>query len=482
MRAPAERDCARSGGERPARDGLGTGTSGPAHPRIPARLVRFGLDASYGTLLVALAPWALARVCIDAKARARWLAYLKDLRARFGHRARRDPQRPCVWVHGVSVGEVKAAARLVESIEAQVPGVEVVITVTTDTGYRVARERYPGRRVEFYPPDLSWIVRDTLDRLRPDLVVLVESEFWPNFLAAVAERRIPVALVNGRISARSAARFRVAGPFARPLMEALSSVCVQLPVYAERFRSLGIPTERIAVTGNLKLDNVPLLADRGRAEEFARLLGVQGRSAGGRALLVAGSTHKTEERAVGRIVRGLREEGRALDAIVVPRHPGRADAAEADLRRAGLEVARRSRLVPGRPPPTGAVVLLDTVGELEIAYSLADVVFVGGSLLRHGGQNMMEPASLGKPVVVGPHTYNFRGEVDLLVAAGGIAVAHDVAALEALVRRWLDDPAEAVRVGGRGREAILASKGATGRTLEVLLPLLAPLSTHAQGP
>ena len=450
-------------------------------PRIPARLVRFGLDASYGALVVALAPWALARVCVDSKARARWLAYVKDVRSRFGHRAPRDAGRPSVWVHGVSVGEVKAAARLVESIEARVPGVEVVITVTTDTGYRVARERYPGRRVEFYPPDLSWIVRDTLDRLRPDLVVLVESEFWPNFLGAVAERGIPVALVNGRISARSAARFRAAGPLARPLMEALSSVCVQLPVYAERFRALGVPAARIAVTGNLKLDNVPLLSDRGHAEGFAALLGVEGRAAGGRALLVAGSTHRTEERMVGRLVRRMRDEGRVLDAIVVPRHPGRADAAERDLRRAGLEVVRRSHLVPGRPPPAGAVVLLDTVGELEIVYSLADVVFVGGSLLRHGGQNMMEPASLGKPVVVGPHTYNFRGEVDLLLAAGGIAVAPDSAALEAVVRRWLDDPAEAARVGAMGREAILASKGATGRTLEVLRPLLERLSHRAAG-
>ncbi len=449
--------------------------SRPSPSRVPPRLVRFGLDAAYGTLLVALAPWALARACLDSKARARWLAYLKDVRARFGHRALRSSARPCVWVHGVSVGEVKAAARLIESIETLVPGVEVVITATTDTGYRVARERYPGRRVEFYPPDLSWIVRDTLDRLRPDLVVLVESEFWPNFLAAVAERGIPVALVNGRISARSASRFRGAGPLARPLMEALSSVCVQLPVYAERFRTLGIPDERIAVTGNLKLDNVPLLSDRGRAEGFARLLGVEGRATGGRPLLVAGSTHRTEERAVGRLVRRLRDEGRALDAIVAPRHPGRADAAEADLRRAGLEVVRRSRLSPGSPPPGGTVVLLDTVGELEGVYALADVVFVGGSLLRHGGQNMMEPASLGKPVAVGPHTYNFRGEVDLLVAAGGISVAADAAELEGVIRRWLDDPAEAARVGARGREAILASKGATARTLAVLGPLLTRL-------
>lgn len=448
---------------------------------IPPRLVRAGMDAAYAALLAGLFPWALGRACLDSKARARWLAYLRDVGRRFGRRAPRPPGGPAVWVHGVSVGEVKAAARLVESIEDQVPGVETIVTATTDTGFRVARERYPGRRVEFYPPDLSWIVEDALDRLRPDLVVLVESEFWPNFLTAVAQRDIPVALVNGRISERSAARFQRAGSWARSLMESLDLVCVQLPVYAERFVSLGVPSDRVVVTGNLKLDNVPILEDRLRSAKYANLVGLQDRGGAdgttpSRPLLVAGSTHPPEERMLGALVRRMRAEGVPLRLIVAPRHPGRADAAESDLKREGLEVARRSRLVAGAPlPGPDIVILLDTVGELEAFYALADVVFVGGSLVKHGGQNMMEPASLGKPVLVGPHTWNFRGEVDLLAAAGGIAVVDGPASLAPALLRWIKDPAAAQAVGAKGRAAILASKGATARTLQVLSPLLARL-------
>jgi 3-deoxy-D-manno-octulosonic-acid transferase len=459
---------------------VGAAARDPAARRARARPPLFGaaLDAGYGALLLGAAPWAVARAATDSKARARWFAYLRDLPARFGTRARRPGTAPCVWVHGVSVGEVKAAARLVESIEARVPGVEVVVTATTDTGFRVAKERYPGRRVEFYPPDLSWIVRGALDRLRPDLVVLVESEVWPNFLASVAARGIPVALVNGRISERSAARFRRAGRVTRPLVASLATVCAQVEAYAERFRSMGVAPERLFVTGNLKLDNVPLAEERARSERFARLFGEAATSP----LLVAGATHATEEREVGRIVRRLRDEGFPLRAVVAPRHPGRAAAAEADLRREGLAVVRRSALRPEGPPPAReTVVLLDTVGELESVYSLADMVFVGGSLLRHGGHNMMEPASLGKPVVVGPHTFNFRGEVDLLLAADGIVMVADGAGLHATLRRWLGAPEEAAAVGRRGREAILASKGATARTVEVLAPLLDRLGRRGAG-
>jgi 3-deoxy-D-manno-octulosonic-acid transferase len=345
----------------------------------------------------------------------------------------------------------------------------VVVTATTDTGFRVAKERYPGRRVEFYPPDLSWIVRGALDRLRPDLVVLVESEVWPKFLGAVAARGIPVALVNGRISERSASRFRRAARVTRPLVASLATVCAQVETYARRFRSMGVAPERCFVTGNLKLDNVPLASERARSERFAALFGEAATSP----LLVAGATHPTEERDVGRIVRRLREAGVPLRAVVAPRHPGRAAAAEADLRHEGLDVVRRSTLVDGGPAPrAGPVILLDTVGELESVYSLADVVFVGGSLLRHGGHNMMEPASLGKPVAVGPHTFNFRGEVDLLLAADGIAMVEDADALFGVLSRWLAAPEEAAAVGRRAREAILASKGATARTVEVLAPLL----------
>ncbi|MDJ0976149.1 MAG: 3-deoxy-D-manno-octulosonic acid transferase [Planctomycetota bacterium] len=432
-------------------------------------MLHWGMDAIYGGIVAALPLYGLWRLVSDRKARSRWRAYVRDIPLRFGRREARRADRPCVWVHGVSVGEVKAAARLVEVIEERIPDVEVIITVTTDTGNRVARKRYPDHRVEFYPPDLSWIVEHTLDALRPDLMVLVESEFWPNFLFSARARRLPVALVNGRMSPRSARRFKKLESLSRPLLETLSSVCVQVDSYAERFTALGLDPDRVHVTGNMKLDNIPLKTDPDRRARYAQLLGSDQDDL---ATVVAGSTHPGEERAIARMRRRLAAEGKRFRLIVVPRHPARAEGVAAEMRKEGQTVVFRSQLEGAAAPGPDDVVLLDTVGELEVVFALADIVFIGGSLVPHGGQNVMEPASLGKPVVVGPHIHNFRGEVDMLLQAGGIELAADASGVEAAIRRWLDDPTAAAECGSRARDVINASKGATTRTIEILSPLL----------
>jgi len=453
----------------PQSNGNGGASRTPGMLRsLPTRLMQWGMNAVYSALIVALPLYALTRVLTDQKTRSRWGAYLKDMPTRFGKRVPRHGTRPCIWVHGVSVGEVKAAARLIEVIEQSVPGVEVIISVTTDTGNRVARKRYPHHRVEFYPPDLSWIVADVLDKLRPDLMILVESEFWPNFLVAAHARGLPVALVNGRMSPRSANRFRMFGLIARPLLQTLERVCVQLPVYAERFASLGVVADCVHVTGNMKFDNIPIKQEGERRERFARLMG----AGDGVPVIVAGSTHPGEERAMASIAKRFAGRGIAARFIIAPRHPPRADSVETEIRRVGLDVARRSGLDGTVPPPRGAVVLLDTVGELELAYGLADAVFVGGTLVRHGGQNMMEPASLGRAVVVGPYIENFRGEVDMLLDADGLVLAHDEAGVEETLQRWITDPDSAAACGRRAQKVIDDSKGATDMTLEVLRPLL----------
>jgi 3-deoxy-D-manno-octulosonic-acid transferase len=440
----------------------------PTRRALPPRVARWGADALYGVLVVVLVPYALARAATDAKTRARWIAYLRDVPARFRRRVPRASDAPCVWVHGVSVGEVKAGAQLVERIEREAPGVEVVLSVSTGTARRVALDRYRGRRVDFYPPDLSWIVRDALDALRPDLIVLVESGFWPNLLATARARGVPVVVVNGKISERSRRRFQRAAPLARRMLRSLACLCVQTESYAERFRALGVDAARVHVTGNMKLDNVPAGGDEVRRSVFARIL-----SEGPRVpVLVAGSTHPGEERAIAGIVARQNARGRRLRLVVAPRHPERADGAVADIRREGLAVVRRSALQGDAVAGADDVVLLDTVGELESLYAIADFVFVGGTLVPHGGQNMMEPASLGKPVVVGPHVHNFRGEMEMLADADAVARAADAADVERVLARWLDAPDEARALGARARETVLASKGATQRTLEVLRPWL----------
>lgn len=440
----------------------------PPRGRVPARLKRWSMDALYASLTVLLAPYAVARVVTDRKTRSRWRAYARDLATRFQRRARRAGHAPCVWVHGVSVGEVKAAAALVRALEQAWPGAEVVISVTTDTGRRVAQDLYPRHRVEFYPPDFSWVVGDAFEALRPSLVLLVESEFWPNFLLAAEERGVPVALVNGRLSAGSARRFARAGSLARPLLRSLALVCTQVPEYAQRFEVLGLDAGRVQVCGNMKLDNIPLQHSGPWGERLRKLLAPPP----GRPVLVAGSTHPGEERALAGMVRRLRAAGRPLTLVVTPRHPGRAASVLHDLEAEGLTGVLRSRVEEQGPPPPDAVRVLDTVGELEEAYALADMVFVGGTLVRHGGQNMMEPASQGRAVVVGPSVQNFRSEVEMLAGAGGLTVARDAAGVEAVLAGWLADPASAQAQGARARAVLQANKGATERTLAVLHPLL----------
>jgi 3-deoxy-D-manno-octulosonic-acid transferase len=443
-------------------------TARPERPRVPARVARWCADALYGALTIVLAPYAAVRLLRDRKTRARWGAYARDLAERFGRRRRREGGRPCVWVHGVSVGEVKAAAGLVRRIESGWPEVEVAISVTTDTGRRVAESLYPGRRIDLFPPDLSWVVRDALAAVAPGLIVLVESEFWPNLLLGARERAIPVALVNGRLSRGSARRFGRVRALAGPLLGSLDTVCVQVPEYAERFLALGLDPARVHVTGNMKLDNIPLERDGAAAEALRAAL----RLDGSRPVIVAGSTHPGEERALVRIARRLEAAGRPVTLVLVPRHPGRADAVLADVEAEGGRAVRRSRIEAGPAPAPGDVRVLDTVGELEVAYALADAVFVGGTLVPHGGQNMMEPASLGRAVVVGPQVFNFRGEVEMLERAGGLTVVKDEAGVQAVLSGWLADPARAAAQGEQARAVLAANKGATERTLEVLRPLL----------
>jgi 3-deoxy-D-manno-octulosonic-acid transferase len=226
------------------------------------------MDALYAVLVVVLLPYAAFRFATDAKTRSRWRAYGRDLPARYARRRRRGGPRPAVWVHGVSVGEIKAVQHLVGAIERGWPSLEVLLSTSTDTGRRVALERYAGRRIEFYPPDLSWVVRDAFDALRPDLIVLVESGFWPTFLGTAHERGIPVVVVNGRMSARSAGRYAFVRAGLRQVLGTLAEACVQLDAYGERFRELGVPAERVHRVGNMKLDNLPSGAEDPRREAF----------------------------------------------------------------------------------------------------------------------------------------------------------------------------------------------------------------------
>ena len=382
-----------------------------------------------------------------------------DMRTRNGkvHSPRRHAPGPRILVHGVSVGETHALQPLVEALAESSAAPDVVVSASTATGYERARAIHaPGREVVRFPLDLTWMADRFLDRVRPALVVLGELELWPSFLAACARRRIPVCVVNGRLSRRSFRGYQRWRALVRPMFRRLDLVVAQTETYRDRFVALGVPAERAMVGGSLKWDAAARDPDPARAAALAAALGVDV----ARPVIVAGSTGPGEEE----VLLGGLPDGWQL--LLAPRSPDRWSEV------AGLVpgMPRRS----GKPPqqsPRGApqVFLLDSIGELPAAYLLADAVFVGRSLTPLGGSNPLEPAALGTPVVIGPHYENFAGVVSALEQEGGIAVSTDPMAV---IRGWHADPESAAAVVEGARLAMAQNRGVARSTAERILELL----------
>ncbi len=372
------------------------------------------LNLAYLVLLVCFLPMILYRVVVRGKYRTGWDQKL------WGHVPPREGNRPCLWFHAVSVGEVLQLQPLIDGLTRRNDDLEIVISTTTVTGFDVALKQYPGRHVVYYPFDFSWAVSEALSRIRPSAIVLVELELWPNFVFAAAERGIPVVLVNGRISERSFRGYWHIRPLMRAILKNIAVLAVQSDTYALRLIDLGADPARIHVTGSIKFDRVE--TDRGnpRTAELRRAFGL-GESD---RVFIAGSTQAPEERYALESYRQLRTQFPDLRLILVPRHKERFDEV-ADLveREFALPLLRRSHQrnvseprkgdQAASPPP---VILLDTLGELSFCWGLADIAFVGGSLTKRGGQNMIEPAGFGAAVLFGPNTWNFKDVVDLLLS------------------------------------------------------------------
>jgi 3-deoxy-D-manno-octulosonic-acid transferase len=432
------------------------------HPSARIALAYFVYDAAWLLVLLLASPWLVWRSFRDA-------TFADTLLARSGWRAipsvpKRRGRR--VLVHGVSVGEVKCAEVLVRALRKARPELEIVIASSTKTGAALARKLYPDLSVVRFPFDVSFVVRRFLERVDPTSVVLVELEVWPSFLRAANRRGSPVVVVNGRITERSAARYRCIEKIA-PQFTRLTSVGAQDEAHAARFRALVGVAERVRVTGNLKYD---ALRDAPVSVTPAlRALLVPERGA---RVLVAGSTHAPEEMIVARAWRTLERDVRL---VIVPRHVERASDIARDLESidAGPPIRAQllSRLRAGEPPDPSQPVIVDSIGELEAIYSLADVVFVGGSLTSRGGQNVLEPAAQAKPVIHGPRMQNFAREAELLAAAGASVCVPDGEALARAVLRLLADPDERSRMGEAGRAAVARVKGASVRTLAALSEL-----------
>jgi 3-deoxy-D-manno-octulosonic-acid transferase len=391
----------------------------------------------------------------------------KEIAGRLGERRgiERTPRPPgrLLWLHAASVGETVSILPVLAALQEQAPGLTLLVTTGTVTSAELlARRVAPGGRVlhRFVPLDVPAWARRFLDHWRPDGAVFVESELWPNLLAACRRRRIPLMLVNARLSARSHTRWARLPGFARHVLGGFALIQAQSEADAARLRSLG--ARRVTAPGNLKYAAEPLPADE------AALDALRGQLAG-RPIWLAASTHAGEEALVFGVHRDLTRDHPGLLTIVAPRHPERG--VRLAVEAAGLPVARRAAGQP--PPPGGGIWLADTLGEMGLWYRLARIVFVGRSLLPPGGgQNPLEPARLGCAIAVGPHTANFLVPMQSLRDGGGLQIAADAAALARWVDAMLRDPAARAAMGHAA--AALASRYADlpDRTAAALLGLL----------
>jgi len=371
---------------------------------------------------------------------------------------------PPVWFQAVSVGEVEVARRLLAELQERFPHLPCLLSSTTLAGRRLAARamRNGGVRTFYFPLDLPLVVRHAIRRLQPRVLILVETEIWPNLLKTCARTGIPVVMVNGRISDRSYPRYRFFRFFLRQILSGVSLFCMQSERDAERILSLGAPGDRVRVTGNVKWD---LEGTETSAAAVRESLAIPADSP----VLVAGSTSEGEEATVLSAWEQLRADAPKLRLVLAPRHPDRFDKVAGILKDRGIPFARRS---DGSPSPVAPVLLLDTIGELKRAYAAGTVCFVGGSLVGRGGQNLMEPAAQGRPVLFGPRTENFSEAAQLLLKTGAGFRVTDAASLASCARMLLTDPTACESAGRRGRDLVARNRGAARLTAESICSLL----------
>jgi 3-deoxy-D-manno-octulosonic-acid transferase len=428
---------------------------------LPRTGAHFLYNLALGSALLVAAPawgpWVLA-------SRKRRRNFLDRLGARM-ERVPASSGKERIWIHAVSVGETLSAAPLVRMLRRRLPEAELLFSTVTITGQETAEKVLGGETDAcfYFPFDLPGIARRFVCRVRPDVVVILETEIWPNFLAECAALNIPAVLLNGRISERSFCGYgRLRFLFSRALA-CFTAIAAQTEEDGRRFRSLGAPPASVAVTGNMKFDVAPPSQDLSPLHAL-----LMGDKDGGTAWFVAGSTHEGEEEAVLRAFAKARKVNGSIKLLLAPRHPERFGTVEDLCIRNGWETVRKTSVAGGRAAMLPPVVLLDTVGELLSAYAAADIAFVGGSLVPRGGHNILEPAFYGVPTLVGPHMENFREIADIFGDAGAVVKVKDPAELADRLERWAADPSGMSDTGSRARELLAAFRGATERNAAIV--------------
>lgn len=441
------------------------GTTGQ-HVIQRGRLIRFGYNILFTVFFWMSAPFYLLKMVRRGNWRAgffqRFGIFSKALRSRLGE------SDSVVWIHAVSVGEVNQCVPLQRELEKMMPDQTWVVSTTTSTGMVELEKKLPGDVLKlYYPADFAGAVRRSLKCIHPRMIVLIEAEVWPNMMWAATDSRIPVALVNARLSDRSFERYLKTSFLFAPLFESLAVIGAQSIGDVERWRQLGCQADRISMTGNIKFDSVQL-EPSGRVDVRALLdeLGVS-RAA---KIIVGGSTHDGEEAMLARVFKRLRAEGLEVILIVVPRHMERGVAVQADVENQDLRAVRRSMFRLNRVDLDHQVdcLIVDTTGELIDFYAAADVVFVGKSLAKGGGQNPIEPAALGKPVVFGEKMSNFRDIVRILLGSKASIVVVDERSLEDTMLELMRFPGKIEQLGKAATDCVMANRGSLGKTAQLL--------------
>jgi len=428
--------------------------------------MRFVFDLVYAAAGIVLGPWVVYRMVREKRYRRGWAH-------RFGQVSRREPSKKCIWIHAVSVGEVNATRTLVEKLREESGDVEVVISTTTDTGFARASTLYGGEHVVFYfPLDFSFSMLRAFGRIRPSICLLMELEVWPNFVDTAGRLNVPVVVVNGRITERSCSRYRIIRPIAARVFGKVTLVLAQTDEYARRFVEIGVPAEKVVVTGSLKYDTASVGDKVEGADRLAAQLGISKNDR----IWVAGGTGNDEEKILIEVYKRLISQERFKDVrlAIIPRKPERFDEVARLMADAGLDFVRFSSIkgadktISGRP----AVILGDTMGDLRKFYSLATVVFVGRSLVPMGGSDMIEAAALGKPCVFGPHAFNFTQTVEALLANQGAVEVKSGVELQSAMEKILSESDFAAQIGRNAQDTIRKGQGATARTVTEIAKLL----------
>jgi 3-deoxy-D-manno-octulosonic-acid transferase len=374
------------------------------------------------------------------------------------------PNQPTIWVHAVSVGEVVAASGVVASLKEKFPSHRVLVSTTTSTGQKLAARHFGAENVFYFPLDFGFAIRPWLAALRPELVVVAETEFWPNFLRLAKRGGARIAVINGRISDRSLSGYKRLRFWLPKILDNVTLFLAQTEEDRRRLIEIGVREPKVAVAGNLKFDVAPP-APPAIVESLRQNLG---RSEAG-PVLVCGSTLEDEEGPLLSAFRNVLANHPKAVMVLAPRHPERFALVEEMVKKLGFRCSRRS--LWGGEPVAGGVFLLDSIGELAALYSLATVAFVGGSLVPRGGHNILEPALYGVPVVTGNHYENFRDIVDFFLSRHAVRVV-GVAELPLAFMELIDNREERERLGQNALAAIESQRGATARTVNALVPLL----------